>query len=274
MPILTTIPEPEVINAGDKVRVKCHLEQAGNPPARIGWFKDMASISESRESSSGDIEANDADRKHTSSIIDFVISDTETEILCKASNGVTSELLKRKIRLNPIPLPSTTSTTSTTSTYLPTTSTPHLSAVRASDASHYNSPLIREEIQLVENNAVDDEEFQIASDIHDIPVADMPSSKSSSMLHNDYDYSHFEYLNEDFDKTYKDTLKYASQYQDYYDDYEEYQEPSPSEKEENSNLIKKLKEQFSPPSSSDQISLSKLLLLSPVFIITKCFHSL
>ena len=261
MPTLTTIPTPEHIFVGDKVRVKCHLEQAGNPPAQLIWFKDMAIISETKDTRSENIEAHD-------SIIDFVISDSETEILCKASNGVSSEIFESKITLIPKPLPSTISTTSTTTSYLQITSTPPSIVVEADAASYYNSPLVREEIKLVDNNAVDNENFRIASDIHDIPVADMPSS-----LHNDYDYSHFEYLNEDFDARFKDTLKYAEQYPDYYEDYEDYQEPSPSEKEENSNLIKKLKEQFSP-SSSDQISLSKLLLLSPTLILTKCFLSL
>ena len=95
-------------------------------------------------------------------------------------------------------------------------------------------------------------------DIHDIPVADMPHSS-------EYDYSHFEYINENFDASWQDTVKYAENYYDYEEDYDE--EPSLTEQMENSVLIKKLKEEFNSASSSEKFFISHLSLLLSLLLL-------
>ena len=93
-----------------------------------------------------------------------------------------------------------------------------------------------------------------SEDVHDIPLADMPLNSKNS----EYDYSHFEYLNENFDAVYKDTVRFADEYYDS----EEYSEEPTYVDAENSVIIKKLKEEFREVhSSSLTISLSWLLFL-------------
>ena len=52
--------------------------------------------------------------------------------------------------------------------------------------------------------------------LHDRPVADMPVEEDM------YDYSHFSYLNDRFEETYKETLAYAEQYYEEEYEYVEY----------------------------------------------------
>ena len=54
-------------------------------------------------------------------------------------------------------------------------------------------------------------------ELYDRPVADMPVEDE-----NEYDYSHFSYLNDQFEETYKETLEYA---QEYYEDEYDYNIP-------------------------------------------------
>merc|ERR1719186_1771803 len=51
-------------------------------------------------------------------------------------------------------------------------------------------------------------------ELYDRPVADMPAAEE-----NDYDYSHFNYLNDQFEENYEETLQYAKEY--YVDNLEE-----------------------------------------------------
>ena len=53
----------------------------------------------------------------------------------------------------------------------------------------------------------------------------------------EYDYSHFEYLNQKFESEFKETVKFAEENYDY----EEYEDEDEAEKIENSILIKKLR---------------------------------
>ena len=77
---------------------------------------------------------------------------------------------------------------------------------------------------------------EAAADVHDTPLADMPR------LAYDYDYSHFEYLNENFEAVYEDTVRHAEEVYSY--QYEEYEEASPTEQRHNSDLVQKPKERF------------------------------
>ena len=88
-----------------------------------------------------------------------------------------------------------------------------------------------------------------------MPAADMPAAY-------EYDYSHFEYLNDKFDTEFKETVKFAEENYDY----EEYEMEDELEKMENSILIKKLKDEFSS-SRSPVVSLHQQMILAGFFFI-------
>ena len=83
------------------------------------------------------------------------------------------------------------------------------------------------------------------SRLRDRAVNDDPQVGSDSDY---YDYSHFDYLNDQFDSEYKETLIYVEENYDFDDDYQP--EEDEEEKKENSKIVKQLKETFSPSSSS------------------------
>ena len=78
----------------------------------------------------------------------------------------------------------------------------------------------------------------------------------------EYDYSHFEYLNQKFESEFKETVKFAEENYDY----EEYQDEDEAEKMENSILIKRLKEEFSS-SSSGTVSFPHWIIFVTFYIL-------
>ena len=85
-------------------------------------------------------------------------------------------------------------------------------------------------------------------------------------LNSEYDYSHFDYLNDQFESEYKETVIYVEEnYEDYDSDYQP--EEDEDEKMENSKIVKQLKERFSPSSSSSRITLHCWIFLVGTFYI-------
>lgn len=241
------------------ITLSCHLEDAGSPAADVTWFMNNIKMPSGQSET-----VSDKDGELTSYLQVSVTDTAVNEFICQASNDVNSEKLVDTFQfINDVT--STTTTTTTTATTSVSRSSSASFIIPVSAASR-----VQHSLSISENDAInlhDDINEITEKDIHDIPVADMPVKQSS-----DYDYSHFEYLNENFDATYKDTLKYAEQFEYDYEDYEEYGEPSQTEKVENSVLIKQLKEQFTNSSSSN-IHVSDKFLLLLIYILTKCFQS-
>ena len=158
--------------------------------------------------------------EEASSSLEVTITEVSTEVSCEAVNPVSGEKTRSSIVITP--------TEKTTTTLMPTTTTTTV-------------PLPNPRIYFAESQKLwAGRKFD---DVHDIPLADMPSQSQNS----DYDYSHFEYLNENFDAVYKDTVRFADEY---YDSEEYYDEPTIVDKAENSVIIKKLKEEFQELHSS------------------------
>ena len=105
--------------------------------------------------------------------------------------------------------------------------------------------------------------------MHDTPLADMPR------LAYDYDYSHFEYLNENFEAVYEDTVRHAEEVYSY--QYEEYEEASPTEQRHNSDLVQKLKERFGGREAAGggrSVEAGRqLLALVTACVLSRCLYS-
>ena len=207
-PLLTSEPETgsESLHPGDNLSLRCLLAQPGRPAAQLTWYRDDQQIEEDISS------------------LEVTITETSTEVSCEAVNPVSGERARSSIIITPTEKTTTTPTT----TLMPTTTTTTV-------------PLPNPRIYFAESQKLwAGRRFE---DVHDIPLADMPSQSQNS----DYDYSHFEYLNENFDAVYKDTVRFADEY---YDSEEYYEEPTFVDKAENSVIIKKLKEEFQEVNSS------------------------
>ena len=78
----------------------------------------------------------------------------------------------------------------------------------------------------------------------------------------EYDYSHFEYLNQKFESEFKETVKFAEENYDY----EEYEDEDEAEKMVNSILIKKYKEEY-PSSSSGKVPFPHWMIFVTFYIL-------
>ena len=240
LPKLTSTPDPRSVplQPGDTVTLRCLLPEPGRPAAQLTWYRDDQQIEEA--SSSLEVTITEA-----SSSLQVTITEASTEVRCEAVNPVSGEKARSSIIITPAEKRTTTSMTT-----LPTTTTTTV-------------PLPNPRIYFAESQKLwAGRRFE---DVHDIPLADMPSQSQNS----DYDYSHFEYLNENFDAVYKDTVRFADEY---YDSEEYYEEPTFVDKAENSVIIKKLKEEFQEVHSSTmKTSFSWcLFLISMVFYKYYC----
>ena len=156
----------------------------------------------------------------------LTVTVTETsQFSCEASNEAGTVLTT--VNITPIPRTTSTTTRRTTTTRQTTTTTTSTTTMTQSTRS---------------------------GDIHDQPAADMPVDE--------YDYSHFEYLNQKFESEFKETVKFAEENYDY----EEYQDEDEAEKMENSILIKRLKEEFSS-SSSGTVSFPHWIIFVTFYIL-------
>ena len=212
--MLTSYPDPksEPLRPGDSVSLRCLLPHPGRPAAQLTWYRDQRELEEAGPS------------------LEVTLTQVSTEVSCEAVNPESGERARSSIIITPTERSTSTSTTTVRST---TTTTVPLPNPRI---------FFAESQKLWAGRKIDD--------VHDMPLADMPSKSQNS----DYDYSHFEYLNENFDAVYKDTVRFADEF---YDSGEYYEEPTFVDKAENSVIIKKLKEEFQEePSSSKAIALS------------------
>ena len=223
--MLTSSPDPllDPIHLGDTVTVTCLLSNPGNPPATMTWFRDNKELTANQRPES-------RSRDHFRPIsfwVEVTISEmTSTEVSCEAVNPVSGERARSSVSITPTATSSTTTTSTTASTIKTTTTAP-----RPHPRIHFAESqmlLARRKYEPVD----------------DMPMADAPSTSSHN---SDYDYSHFEYLNENFDAVYKDTVRYADEY---YDSEEYYEDPLFLDKAKYSDIIKKLKEEFEEVSSS------------------------
>ena len=178
-------------------------------------------------------------------------------IVCALVTGLDGE--------NPTTTTATSTTTTTTST--PTTTTTTTTATTTTTPAAPRPRMFASRLRSAEAEAALGEEA--AADVHDTPLADMPR------LAYDYDYSHFEYLNENFDAVYEDTVRHAEEVYSY--QYEEYEAASPTEQQHNSDLVQKLKERFSESEAAGGgHSLGagrQLLALVTVCVLSRCLCS-
>ena len=116
------------------------------------------------------------------------------KLTCEAFSEAVKGSLKRTIHVKTI---TPTTTTTTTTTTLPATP----SLTRASPPTSPRQALVA---------------ARRSQKLYDRPVADM------SVEQDMYDYSHFSYLNDRFEETYKETLAYAEQYYEEEYEYVEY----------------------------------------------------
>ena len=206
---------------GDTVTLRCLLPEPGRPAAQLTWLRGGQRISAPGSAPSS---------------LEVTNTQAASEVTCEAVNPATGERSSSSIIIKP----TEQSTTTSSKILMPTTTT-------------MTVPLPNPRIYFAASQKL--WAGRKTEDVHDIPLADMPSNSKNS----EYDYSHFEYLNENFDAVYKDTVRFADEY---YDSEEYSEEPTYVDKAENSVIIKRLKEEFREVHSSSLIiSFSWLLFL-------------
>ena len=127
-----------------------------------------------------------------------------------ASNSATGQI-SDTITLTSTLRPNTTTTTTTSTT----TTTPSTSVEMVVEAAARRSEQGRR--------------------LHDYPVADMPQ------VEGEYDYSHFDYLNDKFEADWRETVRYAEENYEY----EQYDyEAAEARERENADRVKQLKASF------------------------------
>ena len=222
VPRIETNPGGDQISVGSQLTLSCWLEQPGNPPALLSWFR------------GGKLLAREAN------ITLSLNSLTPQQFSCEATNPALTATTSNFITISPLPTTTTTTTTSTTTTTTTTASTTTRSTTYTAAKTSLLLPAAR-----LQDRAV-----------NDAPLAGFDS---------DYDYSHFDYLNDQFESEYNKTIKYVEEHYD--DDYEYEPDEDEEEKKENSKIIKQLKDKFSP-SSSSTITLNCWIFLVGTFYIS------
>ena len=236
------------------LNLSCHLDHTGNPPAQIVWLQNSLQVSAHHV-----VTVVSEDGSATSDL-SIKVTDEPIEIICEAISDATTAQ-KDVIKVTPESAPTTTTTMKSTTilSEADADAVPHAEASRSGETIMINSN---------SNTVMRSELLSDKHDIHDIPVADMPHSDDNAVDY--YDYSHFEYVNENSYNNWQETVRYAEDYYEYTeDDYNDEAEQSEAEREENSILIKKLKEEFGQSSGASYLFFTLPYSLLPSILVQR-----